>query len=49
MPDDLTAENEKLRKELAGAREVLTEYDKLVDDLRAEIATLKAGAHADAG
>ena len=33
---------ERLRVELTGAREVLTEYDKVVDALRARVAQLEA-------
>jgi hypothetical protein len=40
----LRAENVRLTRELNDAREVLAEYDKLVDALRAENATLKGAA-----
>ena len=39
MTERLT--DEQLRAELAGAREVLSEYDKLVDSLRARVTKLE--------
>ena len=42
------AENERLKRELNGAREVLAEYDKLVDALRAENARLNEATTAPA-